>query len=406
MVSSVIIVGASAAGVAAARTLRDEGFGGSVTLIDGDPHGAYERPPLSKAVLQDASLAAEDISLLSPEAAEKLGINTLYGVRCVSVSAQGEVTLSSGETLHADKVILATGGIARPLPLDNSDLEGIHTLRHFADAESLRQQLKTPACVAVIGGGLIGSEVVASLTSMGHKVHWIDAAPKPLAHILPEAIVDPMLEWFRTTGVEITANAQIAAFEGDAAGKVCAVRFQDGTRLAVDCILIGVGMIPDTALAEAAGLELALGGIAVGADQQTSTKAIYAAGDVAAVRQPDGSFKRHEHWQAAEHQGANAARHILGQEPLPEPVAWYWSDQADNHLEMTGRKGTQSAVRRADGDHWPSVFELEDGKLVGAVSINNPNPVRVATRLIKAGKPVSSEELADPSVDLRGLLRR
>ncbi len=406
MVSSVIIVGASAAGVAAARTLRDEGFGGSVTLVDADPNGAYERPPLSKAVLQDASLTTDDVSLLSPEDAAKLDIKTLYGMRCVSVSSQGEVTLSSGETLHADRVILATGGFARHLPISGYDLEGIHTLRHFSDAENLRKQLKAPASIAVIGGGLIGSEVVASLTSMGHTVHWIDAAPKPLAHILPDAIVDPLLDWFRTTGVALKANADIAAYEADTAGKVCAVRFADGTRLPVDCVIVGVGMIPDTTLAEAAGLELAAGGIAVGCDQQTSTETIYAAGDAAAIRQQDGSYKRHEHWQAAEHQGANAARHILGQEPLPEPVAWYWSDQADNHLEMTGRKGTQSAVRHADGDQWPSVFELDDGKLVGAVSINNPNPVRVATRLIKAGKPVSAEELADPSVDLRGLLRR
>lgn len=407
MAGPVVIIGASAAGVSAARTLRGEGFDGDITLVDADASGAYERPPLSKAVLQDENMQSSEIALLTAEDADDLNIKTLYGKKCTHIAPDdSEIQLEGGEILSYSTLVLATGGAASRLPVPGASLKGVHVLRDFQDAANLRKELQTAKSVAVIGGGLIGSEVVASLAGRHDNLHWIDAAPKPLAHILPEATCEPLIDWHLSRGVSLMTNARIEAFvEAEDGVSVRAIRFVGGVELPVDAVVLGVGMTPDTALAEKAGLDMAGGGIAVNERQATSRLGIYAAGDVAAVEGADGSCARHEHWQAAEHQGMNAARSILGLEPMPVPVPWFWSDQADNHLEMVGHKGERSAVRQIDGE-WPIVFEFAGDKLVGAVSINNPTPVRVAQRLIKSGAAVSESELSDPSVDLRKLMRR
>lgn len=403
-VKSIAIVGASAAGGSAVRTLRQLGYANEIILFDADERGSYERPPLSKEILMNPDQSADTIRLLADDELESSDVTTHFGVAVTAIDPQsGCLETATGQHYSADAIILATGGKARSLPLPGADADGVFYLRDFEDAQTLRSNLPDNARVAVIGGGFIGAEVVASLSSLGHNITWIDAADKPLAHVLPEAICTPLLAWHQNKGVEIICNAKISNFAVEN-GRVCAVNFSDRHEVNVDAVVVGVGMAPRSQLAEQAGLELALGGVKVDGAQRTSAENIYACGDVAAVELSTGEIFRDEHWQAAEHQGANAARAILGEAVVARPVPWFWSDQGGLHIEMAGKLGTESVVR-VEGD-WPVVFEMDQGALVGVCSVNQPNAVRVGLRLLRQSIAVSPHELADANIDLRSLLKR
>lgn len=402
--TSIAVVGASAAGASAVRTLRQLGYENEINLFDADERGSYERPPLSKDILMRPEQTADSIRLLADQEINSDNISAHWGVAVTALDPQQRrLMLDSGDSVSADAIILATGGKARSLPIPGVDADGVFCLRDFADARRLRTGLSKNSRVAVIGGGFIGAEVVASLNSIGHRITWIDAAPKPLAHVLPAAICQSLLAWHEQRGVDILCNAKISSFivEND---RVCAVAFSDGRVVDVDAVVLGVGMTPRSRLAEQAGLELALGGVKVDGSQRTSAEHVYACGDVAAFEVTEGQFSRDEHWQAAEHQGANAARAILGESLNERPVPWFWSDQASLHIEMAGRLGSDSIVRH-EGD-WPVVFEMDQGTLVGVCSVNQPNAVRVGLRLLRQSIPVLPRDLADTSIALRSLLKR
>jgi 3-phenylpropionate/trans-cinnamate dioxygenase ferredoxin reductase subunit len=401
---SVAIVGASIAGVTAANTLRQLGFEGEIHLFDADPRGAYERPPLSKAVLMDSDKDVESIALLTPEQADKNNITCHWGTAITGLDSENlSLETANSGRFQAGAIVLATGGYARKLPLPGIESKGVFVLRDFSDAEDLRKTLKAKSKVAVIGGGFIGAETVASLSSMGHRLTWIDAAPEPLSHVLPKDICTPLLAWYREQGVEIIVNARIKQFV-TSDDQVTGIEFNYGQIENVDAVVMGVGMAPRSELAEAAGLTLTLGGIQVDEQQQTSAEGVFACGDVAVYKNADGEFQRDEHWQAAEYQGANAARAILNEDLLDKPVEWFWSDQGPHHIEMAGHKGERTLVRHEDD--WPITFEFNDDRLVGVVSVNNPNAVRIGLRLIRQATAVDEHALVDTTVNLRNLLKR
>lgn len=409
-VESVIVVGASAAGISCVRQLRKGGFAGSITLIDKDENGAYERPPLSKQVLMAPTTTAQDILLIEAAELDELNVTTLYGNEVVELKTQSrEVTLASGETLSADAIVLATGGEARRLPIEGADLPEVLVLRHYADAVKLREFVKPGAKLAVIGGGFIGAETAASLAKLAIQVEWLDAAPLPLAHLLPEALCEELVKHHLDAGVNLTTNCRISKFtnEGNAA---VTIEFTNGDTLEVDAIVLGVGMLPQMPfITDDASKELLLssaGGITVDETLATRIPGIYAAGDVAAVTQTDSTTTRHEHWQSAQYQGELVAATILGTEAPEEPTHWFWSDQGDLHIEMAGHMLPQSEclVKREESD-WPVYFSVKDNRVIGAVSVNNPNAVRVALRMIKNNVNADPEKLADPAVSLRAQMR-
>ncbi len=409
-VNSLIVVGASAAGVSCVRQLRKGGFEGTITLIDKDKNGAYERPPLSKKVLMDVKTTVADIALINSEELAQLHIDSLFGEAVASVSPESrQVTLASGKTLTADAIVLATGGEARRLPIEGADLPQVMVLRHFQDAELLRQKLTANVRIAVIGGGFIGAETVASLASLDAKVHWLDAASLPLSHLLPEPLCEKIIDHHCAQGVELVTDCRIEKFIAQADGSVV-IAFQDGTELPVDVVVLGVGMFPETTYfskqASAQLVDQTRGGILVDENQQTEFPGVYACGDVAAVKQSDGSSVRHEHWQSAQHQGECAACAILHL-PLPAPpVDWFWSDQGDLHIEMAGKMSStkEHIAMRQEGD-WPIYFSVVNNRVTGAVSINNPNAVRIAIRMIRNDVAVELAQLADPDLPLRQLMR-
>tara|TARA_R110001606_G_scaffold47570_1_gene121213 strand:- start:40667 stop:41884 length:1218 start_codon:yes stop_codon:yes gene_type:complete len=399
---SILVAGAGAAGVSAVRALRRLGYDGALTLVDSDAAGSYERPPLSKAALLDDKSSAANFALLSDKDVRELEIEAIFGDGLVAIDP-GELNAVSvkGQTFSSDRMLIATGGRARRLPIAGADATGVFTLRNFADIDAIRARLKQTGRVTVIGGGLIGAECVASFRSLGLEVVWLDVAPAPLVHILPAAIANRLTESHRQLGVDLVTEAVIDRLESGPDG-VTGVRLTDGSVYPTDIVLMGVGMTPSIDLAEKAGLVLEAGGIRVSSDQQTSATGIFAAGDVAAV--PEGrGWCRHEHWRAAEMQGERAAHGILGLEYETPDASWFWSDQGGHHVEMVGRKGARSVLRAGDGTL--TAFEIENDVLVGAASINEPNAVRVAVRLLRAGKTPTDAELADPHQDLKKLLR-
>ncbi len=401
----IIIIGASAAGVSAARTLRALGYAEGLVMVDSDPNLPYERPPLSKRVIEDSALTAADIPLLSAAEASDLKIDLRLGRTVTAVSPRGRtIELDDGERIaSAGAILLATGGRAVRLPLPGAALPGIHTLRSFADAKALREDLARADQVAVIGGGLIGAETAVSIARSGKSVHWIDAAPKPLAHLLPPALADHLIERHRALGITLHVDARLQNFIARD-GRLAGVTFADGRELAVQVAVVGIGMSPAQDLARAAGL-LVSDGIHVDRAQRSSIDGIYAAGDVASLPAPGAQGRlRQQHWRAAEEQGVNAARSMLGLAPQPHSVDWFWSDQGDHHVEMAGHRGTRSVARRTAGGL--ALFEFDDDRLVGVAAVGDMQAVRVGLRLIQGGTAVSDADLADPAIDLRSLLRR
>jgi 3-phenylpropionate/trans-cinnamate dioxygenase ferredoxin reductase subunit len=399
----ILIIGASAAGVSAARTLRANAFDGPIVLIDADANPPYERPPLSKQVLQDPASVCEDFALLTVAQAQALGVQLRLGETVTALCAKTlSVTLDSGERLLASAILIATGGRARRLPVPGAELAGVHVIRTFADAHALRMEVAQANVVAVVGGGLIGAEAAATIARAGRRVVWIDGAAKPLVHIFPDAVADHLIASHLGAGLTLRAGVGLdRLLEAD--GRVCGLQLQDGEVIAADVVVLGVGMAPNDSLARAAGLEVSVG-VHVDGRQATSAAHIFAAGDVAAVvDEVTGQRRRHEHWRAAQEQGANAARAMLGLAVLPPAVPWFWSDQGPHHVEMAGRR-TGDCVARLGGKG-PIVFEMEDGRVVGVASVDEPNAVRVGLRLIQSGRPVERAMLANAAIDLRVLLK-
>lgn len=409
-IESVIVIGASAAGISCVRTLRNEGFLGSITLVDKDQHGAYERPPLSKQILMQADSTHKDIALISDDELTELNIEAYYGDGAREVDPVARtIILESGKELSADVIVLATGGEARRLPIEGADLPQVLVLRHYDDALNLRQRLTPDSRVAVIGGGFIGAETTASISQSGFFVYWLDAVQLPMAHLLPHELCEKIVANTCAQKVELVTNCRIKKFAEQADGKV-SILFENDTSIEVDAIVMGVGMTPGTPyFSEAIQSKVfnqATGGIQVNQNQATEFEGVYAAGDVAAVTQADGSTVRHEHWQSAQHQGERAAAAILNKE-LPEtPVDWFWSDQGDLHIEMAGNilPTKEHLIVRHEGD-WPVYFSVVENRMIGAVSVNNPNAVRAAMRMIKNEVHVDALQLADIDIPLRKQMR-
>lgn len=401
-----VIIGAGVAGVAAAATLRDEGFDGRVVLVGGEPHAPYDRPPLSKALLQGAQSPAA-IELRPERFYTEAEIDLRLGTEVTRLlPAERRVVLATGETLHADKVLLCTGGVPRRLDVPGADLEGVHYLRSLDDALALRDALGAGVEVVIVGAGWIGAEVAASARELGCAVTLLEIEPVPFARAVGAEIGHVYAQLHRDRGVDLRTGLGVARFEGG--DRVRAVVTSDGRAVPADVVVVGVGMAPATGLAEDAGLAVA-GGIVVDEYGETSVAGVYAAGDVAnCVDARAGRHVRREHWQHAQRHAASTAKSMLGRRQPYGEVPWFWSDQYGINLQVAGDPAAaDEVVRRGDAeDLCFAAFHLLEGRLVAAVGVNCPRDVRAALRLIELGCPVDRSDLADPGVDLRRLLKR
>jgi 3-phenylpropionate/trans-cinnamate dioxygenase ferredoxin reductase subunit len=408
--SGLAIVGAGHAGGRAALALRAAGYDGPLALIGAEPDPPYERPPLSKGLLTGAQAPAS--CLLQPaERYAALGIELRLGTPVAAIErAERRLRLADGTALAYDRLLLAPGGSPRRLDLPGAELDSVLVLRDLADAAKLAGELRPGRRLAVIGGGFIGLEVAASARAQGVEVVVLEQAPGLMRRCVPAEIGDRMAARHRAGGIELRYGAALAGFVGQR--RLEAVRLGDGRLLPCDLALIGIGIRPRTALAAAAGLEIA-DGIVVDGQLRTSDPAIFAIGDAVVFPHPlFGRRLRLEAWKNAEDQAAFVAEAMLGRASSPfAAVPWFWSDQHDLPLQVAGLPDLgATTIRREMGEDGLLCCHLDaTGRLVGASAIGPgtsiSRDVRVCQLLIERAASPDPAALADPATRLRGLLR-
>jgi 3-phenylpropionate/trans-cinnamate dioxygenase ferredoxin reductase subunit len=407
--AGMIIVGAGECGARAAFALRENGYAGPVTLVGEEAHLPYERPPLSKDALHGEEEPEPKWVGLAGRFAEQ-GISVLTGREAVEIDRSAKtVRLSDGSALAYDRLLLATGALPRKLPLAADAGPRCVTLRSFDDALAIRRLLVAGMRLVVIGGGFIGLELAASAAKRGAAVTVIEAQPRVLMRGVPEEIASVVAERHRAEGADIWAGAAIASISGDADG--ARVALADGTELAADLLVVGIGAVPVTGLAEAAGLAID-NGIAVDRHLRTSDPDIFAAGDCCSfpLEIYGGRRVRLESWRNAQEQGTLAAKNMLGAEEPISAVPWFWSDQHDLTLQIAGlAEGAERHIRRDLGDAAFILFHLApDGRLLAASGIGPGNAVardiRLAEMLIAKHARPDPKALASPDVKLKSLL--
>lgn len=404
-IASVVIVGAGQAGGTVARGLRANGFPGRVVLIGSEAHPPYERPPLSKAVLL-GDAAPESTHLFTPDALAALDVDLRLGIEATAIDRNARtVALTDGETLSYDRLVLATGGRARRLDIPGAAGCAVHLLRDLDDAARLGAALAAARSVLVIGGGWIGLEVAAAARARAKAVTVLEAAPRLAGRGAHPALSDWLKSLHESHGVTVELGVRIARLEPRDGG--AAAVLADGSERAGDVVVAGVGMEPNTGLAEAAGLD-AKGGIATDAAGRTADPAVFAVGDVARWPAPGAAGPiRLDSWRNAQDRALACAKAILGIEPDPPAVPWFWSDQFDRNIQILGLADPAlSPIERGrptDGDFtW--LFE-RNGRLAGAVAVDRPMDIKAAQRLMARAVPVDPARLADETVPLKALLK-
>jgi 3-phenylpropionate/trans-cinnamate dioxygenase ferredoxin reductase subunit len=387
---SIVVVGASLAGMHAAHTLRKEGFDGRLTMVDADPHTPYDKPPLSKQVLK-GDWEPERIVLAA--AKEDLDLEWRLGWRATSLDLDARlVTIDApgegDEVLAFDGLVVATGASARRLP-DTPPLEGIHVLRTLDDCLALRADFdRPPGRVAVIGAGFIGAEVAATARGRGLEVTVIEALDVPLERALGREMGMVAAAIHRDNGVDLRLGVGVAGLDGAEGGRVEGVRLADGSVVVADVVVVGIGVVPNTTWLEGSGLTID-NGIVVD-DTLLAAPGVVAAGDIA--RWPSarfGELLRIEHWETAIQMGEAAARRLLVAEgePAPtfDPVPWFWSDQYDRKIQLAGRSGPDDLVEVVHGSVDERRFVAlygRGGKVVGVLGINRPRHVMQLRQLV------------------------
>jgi 3-phenylpropionate/trans-cinnamate dioxygenase ferredoxin reductase component len=401
----IVIAGAGHAGGSAAGMLRQLGWQGAITLIGEEPIPPYQRPPLSKAWLKGEA-TAESLALrpakFYPDA--MIGLRLETRVTGIDRAAQ-RVTLSSGETLSYDYLVLALGARARRLALPGVGLNGVLELRSMADADRLKGVLRPDARLAVIGGGYIGLEAAASARALGAAATVIERESRVLARVACSILSDFFQAYHRGQGVVIEVGADVALLEGSA-GRVSGVRLGDGRLVACDAALIGVGAVANDELAREAGLACH-NGIAVDLAARTDDPAIFAIGDCTSRPLPlYDRMGRLESVPNALEQAKQAASIICGK-PAPTPeVPWFWSDQYDLRLQIAGIPFdvTEIAIRGDVDAGKFALFHLSSDGLVQAVeAVNASTEFMGGRRIIARRKRLSRAKIEDMSISMQEL---
>ncbi len=399
----IVIIGAGECGVRAALALREQGFEGSIDLVNGELHAPYERPPLSKP--GDDGLIAKPVSG-SEHLADK-GITLHSGITATKIDrGTKQIVLSDGVVLPYDRLLLALGARPRRLAIDGQDVPNVHYLRHFEDAEIIHRSIESGKRVTIIGGGFIGLELAAVARQKGTVVTILEAAPRLLGRAVPAEIAAIIEARHRAKGVQVLCGTSITSI--DAQGRIL---LGDGTQITSDAIIVGIGSLSNIDLALDSGLDID-NGIAVDGRLQTSDPSIYAAGDCCSFPHPlyGGRRIRIESWRAAQEQGDHAARAMLGSSDLYDAVPWFWSDQYDLTLQIAGMSGdAKKTVRRAIDDTALILFHLDqDGRLLAASGIGPGNAIardiRIAEMLIAKRAHPEEGSLANPALKLKALL--
>jgi NADPH-dependent 2,4-dienoyl-CoA reductase/sulfur reductase-like enzyme len=372
MSPTVAVVGASLAGLTAARALRDRSYDGRIVIIGEEAHAPYDRPPLSKDFLAGTS-SLDDIALGTPDD-EGLDLEWRLGTTAVGLDRLSRsVLLRDGGEIQADGVVLATGARARRLP-DSEQLGGVHVLRSLDDAIALRADLAAAGRLVVIGAGFIGAEVAATARTLGLEVTVIETQPVPLAGPLGTEMGAVCAELHADHGTRLVTGTGVAGLVGT--GRVEAVELADGSRLPADVVVVGIGAAPNIEWLADSGVALG-NGVLTDARGATNVPGVVAVGDCAATWSvPAERHVRVEHWTNALEQPATAAATLLGTgEQAPTPVPYFWSDQYGARIQFAGSRREGDVPRVVEGSCADRSFLVayeRDGEPVAVLGMNQP----------------------------------
>lgn len=396
---TIAIVGGGQAAAMAAAALRQQGFDGELHLFSDEQHLPYERPPLSKAMLLDDNPQLQ--SILPADWWREHNVQLHLGVTLRHIDRTTRtLTLADGQTYRWSQLLLATGAAARPLPLLDKLGDRCFTLRHAGDAERLRDIFLPGKSIVIVGAGTIGLELAASATQRGCQVTVVELAPTVMGRNAPAPVRDYLLARHQLAGVRVLLNSAIEHVE---AGECLSLTLQNGETLTADAVIYGIGIVANDMLAREAGLETA-NGIIVDTACTTSEPAIFAAGDVAITRQADGSLVRVESWENANFQAQTAAAAMLNL-PLPQKTpGWFWTDQYRDNLQFIGEMQGDSWLVRGNSDAQKAIwFNLQDGVIVGAVTLNQGREIRLLRKWILAKKKPPVAALIDETILLKSI---
>ena len=403
---SYVIVGGGLAGADAAQTLREEGFDGSITLLGQEPNAPYERPPLSKDYLQGKAERDSIFVHTEPWYAEH-GVDLSMSTAVTSLDpAARTVTTATGAQLHYDKLLLATGSKPRRLEVPGADLDGVYYLRNVEDSERIKIDFARAQRVVIIGAGWIGLETAAAARAAGLDVTLLVSGDMPLQRVLGRVVAPIFAELHRSHGVDLRYRTTAAELTGRL-GAVTGVILSDGTKIDADMIIVGIGAVPRTELAAAAGLKID-NGIVVDEHLRTSDPDIFAAGDIAHAYSPRlGRHIRVEHWANARRQGVAAAKAMLGQDAVDLRPSYFYTDQYDVSMEYTGDIGPSGydrvIFRRYAEPVQMIVFWLYEQRVQAGMNINIWDVAEDIERLVQSAHPINVDDLADPDIPLASL---
>ena len=398
--SRVVIVGGGLAAATTAGTLRDDGFDGDITLIGGEPIPPYERPPLSKEYLRGDE--TEPHWVRPPDWYAQNAIDARLGVRVERLLATERVVeLEGGERVPFDQAVIATGVRNRRLPIPGIDLAGVLDLRSVPDADAILEAASGASKAVVVGMGFIGAEVASSLRQRGLDVTVVEFFATPLERVLGAELGRAIEALHRDHGVEMVFRDAAEAFEGD--GRFEALVTKEGRRIEGDLAVVGVGVEPMT---EVASDDLRIdNGIPVDAMLRTAVDGVWAIGDVARHDHPVFGPIRVEHFDNALRMGETVARNVQGARVVHDDPHWFWSDQYDEQIQMSGfaMSWDQTVIRGNVKDRSFAAFLLRDGQLLSTFSMNHKFDVRRSMPLIATRAHPDPGVLSDPDFDLRQL---
>lgn len=397
-IERIVIVGGGLAAARAAESLRSDGYEGSITILGDERELPYLRPPLSKEYLRGES--ERDKVYVHPAtfyAEQRIDLRSATTVRAIEPAAR-EVVLDDGEGVPFDRLLIATGARPRTLPVPGAELPGVMTLRTMADAGAIRSAAADAERIVVIGAGWIGSEVAASLRTLGRTVILVAPGAAPLERVLGPEVGGVYRDLHLEHGVDWRPGTTVRQIVGT--DRVQGIETSTGEGLAADLVIAGIGVEPRTELAMAAGLAVA-DGIAVSATLETSVPGIFAAGDVASAWHPFYERRvRTEHWANAKFQGAAAGRSMLGETIPYDRIPYFYSDQYDLGMEYTGcaSASDQLVVRGSLADREFIAFWVRDGRVVAGMNANIWDVAKPIERLIRSRALVDPDALADTSL--------
>ncbi len=399
----IVVIGAGQAGASLVARLRKNGLDGAITLIGEESAPPYQRPPLSKAYLL-GEMDLERLYLRPESFYKEEGIDLRLGTRVDRINPAAQRVHISDEMVPYDTLVLTTGSTPRRLPAAiGGALDGVHVVRDLTDVGAMAPRFTAGARVLIVGGGYIGLEAAAVAAKKGLNVTLVEMAERILQRVAAPETSDFFRALHRGHGVDIREGVGLDRLLGE--GRVAGARLSDGTEIEADFVIVGVGIVPGAALAEAAGLEID-NGVKVDAQGRTSDPAIWAAGDCASFPHGEGRL-RLESVPNAIDMAECVADNIMGAGKDYVPQPWFWSDQYDVKLQIAGLNiGYDRVVSRpGSSDGSASFWYYAGDRLLAVDAMNEPRAYMVGKRLIDAGRSPSPAAVADPETDLKSLLK-